>query len=138
MAIAVQPSSSSLRAAARSSSSSSGVSDRAVVERALFHAEAQIARHQRLVGLDEDIEHGAVQILDAAAHLDGIAKALGGDHADLGAALGDQDVGAEGGAVDDLLDVAEELLQRLPVVLGGLADCGEEALGRVVRAWSRP
>ena len=104
----------------------------AVVKRALLYAEAPIAGDQGLVRLDEDVEHGAAQVLDAAPHLDQIAEALGGDHADFGAALGDQDVGAQRGAVDDLLHLAKKLLEGLPVVAGGLAHRREEALRRIV------
>src|SRR3990172_12110377 len=105
----------------------------AVIEGALFHAQAQVARHQRLVRLDEHVEHGTVQVSDAAAHLDDVAETLGRDGADLGAALGDEGVGAQGGAVHDLLHACEELVEALAVVAGGLAHGSEKAFGRILR-----
>ena len=103
------------------------------VQGALLHPQGQTAGHQRLVGFDEHVEHRAVQVPDPAAHLDDVAKPLGGDHAHLGPALGDQDIGPERGAMDDLFHLAQELLQALPVVLGGLAHRGKKTARGVLR-----
>ena len=78
--------------------------------RALLDAEAPPARDQRLVGRDEHIVQRHVDRLDAAPDLDAVAEALGGDHAGLGAAAGEQDVGGERGAVHQDFDLAEEFL----------------------------
>ena len=106
--------------------------DPPVVERAFLDAQTQVTRHQRLIGLDEDIEHRAVQVLDAAAHLERVAETLGGDEPDLRPPLGDQDVGAERVAMNDLFHLAEEVVEALSVMRGGLADRIEEAFGRIV------
>ena len=103
------------------------------VEGALLHHLAQVTRHQRLVGFDEHVEHGTMKVSDAAAHLHHITKTLGGDHADFGAAPGEQDIGAKRRAVDDLFHFGEKLPQRLLVVCGSFADCFKEAFGGVLR-----
>ena len=83
--------------------------DAAVDQRAFFDADAARARDQRPVGWDEQIVKRDVDRLDAAPHLDAVAKALGRDHAGLGAALVDQDVGGERRAVHQHFDLAEKL-----------------------------
>ena len=102
-----------------------GSQNLAGVQSALLHTEAKVRRDQRLVRIDEQIEHGAAQLAYATAHFHNVAKALGGEDAHLGAPLGDQNVGAQGGAVDDLIHAGEELLERLLVVVGSLPHRGE-------------
>ena len=102
------------------------------VERPFLDAQAKVTRHQRLVRLDEHVEHRPVEVSDAPPDLQLVAESLGGDHAHLGAALGDQDIGAERRPVDDLLDLADELVDALPVVAGRLADRIEKTARRIV------
>ena len=84
--------------------------DAAVEERALLDADASPARDQRLVGRNEKIVERDVDRLDAAPDLDAVAEAPGRDHAGLGAAPGQQDVGGERGAVHQNFDLAEKLV----------------------------
>ena len=100
---------------------------RAVGRHPLGHAEAQVARHQRLGPLHVD-----VVLLEAVlpGDLEGIAEALGGDQRGVRALALDQRVGGERRAVHDEADVGRPAL--------GLGQDGAHALqhaafGRVGR-----
>ena len=96
---------------------------------ALGDAHAQIAGGQRL-------NHGHAQVVavlfEALPHLQQVAEAVGGDQADRGALAFHQRVGGHGGPVDHQVGVAQELVQRQPVGIGGVLQSGHDADGRVV------
>ena len=83
--------------------------DRAVGAHALRHAEPQRARHELFRRRHAEV---VAIVLQALAHLDDVAVALGGEQADLGALVLEQRVGGDRGAVHDALGLREQLAGR--------------------------
>ena len=105
----------------------------AVIERALLDADALRTRDQRTCRRNEQIVERHVLRLHGAPQFDDIAEILGGQHAGLGAAPGQQDVGGERGAVHQDFDLAEEFVDADAVMARRLFHRVHEALGGIAR-----
>ena len=95
---------------------------------ALAHRQAQAARHQR--GRGRQAQVVAVG-LEALAHLDHVAVALGGQHGHLRTLAFQQRVGRDRGAVDDAFRAREQVLQRQAQPIRQHAEAVDHALALV-------
>ena len=100
----------------------------AVEAHPLGHVEPSRARHQR-----DGRRHAQVVavVLEALAHLDHVAVARGGQHADLRALALEQGVGGDGGAVHDEPGVGQQPARSVPSSRGEQGEAVHHADGRV-------
>ena len=97
---------------------------------AALHRQAQMARHQHL---GEGRAMVPLVLAHAAADLERIAEALGGQHPDLGALLLEDGVGGDGRAVHEQRAGAQQLRQRQVELLGGEPQHAQHAFAGIGR-----
>ena len=102
--------------------------DRAVGAHALRHAEPQRARHELFRRWHAEV---VAVVLQALAHFDDVAVALGGEQTDLGALVFEQRVGGDRGAMHDALGLREQLAGREVQEFGQTVEAGHHADRRV-------
>ena len=105
--------------------------DLTIVQRTLVDTEAAIARDQRFGRGNEQIVERDILRLHGAPQFNDVAEILGGQHAGLGAAPGQQDVGGKRCAVHQDFDLAEEFIDANAVMACRLLHCVHEALGGI-------
>jgi hypothetical protein len=103
---------------------------------AALDAGAQVARHQ---WLDVGVAVVVLLLADAAAHLQRVAHAFGGEQGRFGAGMRQRGVGGDGGAVDDGVDGRGEGFQRQRRVLrrGDVGEAVHDGDGGVGRGGQR-
>ena len=94
------------------------------------HRQAQVARHQHRGKRRAMVP---LVLADAAADFERIAKALGRQHADLGALLLEDGVGGDGRAVHEQRAVAQQRGERQVELLGGQPQHAQNAFAGIGR-----